>query len=105
MALHYKCGIRSSVKKTLRGSVFSGDRRILQSTQEQVCANYFAKSKTNPARKMPEPTSYIVAFIFICGIRSSARETQDHTKHAETYACFFTFLLDLFFFSWYPWIK
>ena len=44
-------GIRTSVKKTVRGTVFSGDRRILQSTHEQITANYFAKSETNPPKQ------------------------------------------------------
>ncbi len=47
--LHYMRGIRSSVKKTSRGLVFSGDRRFLRSTRNEVCTYASQKSRTNPS--------------------------------------------------------
>ncbi len=60
---HFIYGTRSSVKKTVRWTVFSGDRRFLQGTHFKICTHALQKPRRVPYAH------------FIYGTRSSVKKT------------------------------
>ncbi len=73
-------GDQSSVKKTVRWTVFSGDRRILRSTQNEVCIYASQNSRRIPPGPPKQKKSLLRLFLFWCsyvkgGIRSSVKKT------------------------------